>query len=153
MQLAMQTARARRNPKEILSLLRRAVEGLKLRGAPLQALVARWLCAEFDEATCRRLTPEVVSLPATPLEAYTVVLEKLAPTSGGGAAPRESRALFEAAVKDHGSHAIALWLRYSRWLSARGEFAEASAVHARALRSLAPELRAQFTEAHEQPDV
>jgi hypothetical protein len=129
------------------------MDGLKLRGAPLQTLVALWLCAKFDASTCRKLSPAIVSLPATPLEAYTALLEKLAPLSGTGSVPevarRETRALFETALTEHSSQAVELWLRYVRWLFACAEFSEASATHARALRCLVPELRAAFVESHD----
>ena len=56
------------------------------------------------------------------------------------------RSLFEAAVTAHGESAVSLWRAYSRWHAVRGQFDEAAAVHARALRALAPSLHADFVE-------
>ena len=62
------------------------------------------------------------------------------------AAKKSVKALFEAGVRDHGSHALGLWLAYSAWHSGLSEFAMASAVHARALKALEKEHHQDFVE-------
>ena len=71
--------------------------------------------------------------------------------SGGkeaAAARRETRALYEAAVSEHGDVGVSLWLSYCLWHHHRAEYAEASNVHARALRALRPGLHAAFVEGY-----
>ena len=165
LRLAMGTAHASTSPKAILALLRRAVETLKQRAAHLHSLVATWIADEMSPEIVRRLAPSIVALPSTPLAVYETLLAAMAGGRGGGgeawpmpptvgagghkssAERREIRELFEAAVSEHGATAVGVWLTYSDWHSRRAEFAEASSVHARALRSLAPELHAPFVEA------
>ena len=68
------------------------------------------------------------------------------PPSRSATERRETRALYEAAVSEHGDHAVTIWLAYLRWHAERAEFGEASAVRARALRALAVEHHAPFVE-------
>ena len=67
---------------------------------------------------------------------------------GAAAARRETRALYEAAVSEHGEVGVSVWLSYCLWHYHRAEFAEASNVHARALRALSPGLHAAFVEGY-----
>ena len=172
LRLAMATPDASRRPRAVLALLQRGVESLRPpRGAPLQALTAEWLCAmvggqpRFSTPTVRTLAQLLVALPATPVETYEALLLRLAGSSKGAgtgngaarptsvAAPAASdassaatRALFESAVAEHGHIASNVWQTYAAWHTGRGEFAQASAVHARALRSLDTSLHAGFVE-------
>ena len=171
LRLAMRTAEAQKTPKPVVALLQRGVQELGLRSGPLQLAVAEWLCGAggFGAAVCRKYAPLIASLPATPLVAFEVLLGKVAAAGAavGGGGPRAAaagrprerggtehdgavRALFEAALSEYGADAGTLWLWYARWHDARGDFAEASAVHARALRALAPEHHAAFVEARQQ---
>ena len=167
LRLATATDDAQRTPKAVLALLRRACDTLNQRAAPLQALVASWLSSGiFTSDAVRQLTPSLVSLPATPLEAYEALIAAAsdednqcvpdpfaALTSakngkGAAAARRETRALYEAAVSEHGEVGVSVWLSYCLWHYHRAEFAEASNVHARALRALSPGLHAAFVEGY-----
>ena len=60
------------------------------------------------------------------------------------------RNLFEAALADHGTHATKLWMRYAAAHAAAGEYAAASAVHARAMRTLEEPLRGPWLEEYQQ---
>ena len=144
----------------VLELLQRGVNNLRGRGGALQTLVTGWLCARFGPRTVRALAPKITALPATPLSAFEALLVKLtrdldAPTAAPGnttpvasssADAAATRSLFEAALSEHGHEACSLWRRYAQWHKRRGEFAQASAVHARALRSLDASLHQQLVE-------
>ena len=163
LRLGLATAEASRAPRSILTLLRRATESLPQRAAHLQTIVATWLAEALPAASVRQLTPAIIAMPATPLAAYEALLAALAapPASTGALVPasalpssilpsehrRETRQLFDAALAEHGAFAVNLWLAYSRWHTQRGEFADASGVHARALKALAPELHQDFVQA------
>ena len=158
--LAMATPTALTRPTALLELLQRGVNSLRGRGGALQTLVTGWLCARFGPRTVRALAPKITALPATPLSAFEALLVKLtrdldAPTAAPGNttpvasssdAAAATRSLFEAALSEHGHEACSLWRRYAQWHKRRGEFAQASAVHARALRSLDTSLHQQLIE-------
>ena len=95
-------------------------------------------------------------MPHTPVEVYeaflTQQLEARAsepsrlPGSGVGRNQLAMRNLLEAALSEHGAHATGLWLTAIAWYANVEDFAMASAVHARALRSLDSPLRDGFAE-------
>ena len=163
LRLAVTTPEATRSPRALLAVLRRAVDSLPTRSGMLQTLVAEWMATTLPASTVRELTPAIIALPATPLATYEALLAAVtathaAPpsTAGTGATltpstaaeeRRQVRLLFETAAREYGAEAVRLWLSYSRWYTLRGEVAEASAVHARALKNLKPELHQDFVEA------
>ena len=119
-------------------------------------LVARWMCKMLSPVQGLKLAPLVVCMPHTPVEVYeaflTQQLEARAsepsrlPGSGVGRNQLAMRNLLEAALSEHGAHATGLWLTAIAWYANVEDFAMASAVHARALRSLDSPLRDGFAE-------
>jgi hypothetical protein len=139
----------------MLDLLRRAVAETRQRSASLQALGTGWLCQHSTAARTFQLSPTLLAMGYTPLRVYETLVAKMlaeprAPTTARASMTREVRNLFEAALADHGTHATKLWMRYAAAHAAAGEYAAASAVHARAMRTLEEPLRGPWLEEYQQ---